>query len=78
METSRTEGGHAVPQQGGHSQKALRTPNSNLFGEVQMFGEAPNLGNKRKHITRKTNELKRCIASRKGRARAATERADTS
>ena len=34
-ETSRMEGGHAVRQQGGHSLKAFRTPNSNLFGEVQ-------------------------------------------
>ena len=31
--TSRTEGGNAAPQQGGHFLKALRTPDSYLFGE---------------------------------------------
>ena len=40
--------------------------------------QAPNLGDKSKEITLKTNELKCCMASGNGRTPAVTQTADTS
>ena len=37
------EGGHTIQHQGGHLKKALRTPNSTLFGEKCRFQVTPRL-----------------------------------
>ena len=36
------EGGHTIQHQGGHRKKALRTPNSSLFGERKVVGSNHN------------------------------------